>query len=402
MGGSGQDPGEAGLENPPLRGSNSQLAFEILPPSSYTQYEENWRIKKMNTPRTLFAFRFLLTAVFVFTFLPACDSGGSGGDVGGGTSLTDTSGTATVTEVMDTDDNLNLGIKASFPANGTIDVDVNSPIVLFMNDKVLSPSLTDNYTLTAGGASKAVSLSISADAQGNAILVFKPDDALPVNSVVEFMLSGLVQDDGGLSIGVDFPLTFTTAASADSPPFTGNGGFESGSTGIRFIGDGAVLTGVQGNVFPPEGNSFAAITTGGMLVSAGSAVNNTTSTLIAGPVSPAFTNLAFKADFASSEFNDFVGTEYDDTALVVIYGPQGVKSFTITSVNITGSEGNTGVTGFAGLPDNGDEYAGHTGWKDYTVSGISVGTPAYVVFVVSDVGDLGLSSVLAVDAITFQ
>jgi hypothetical protein len=139
-----------------------------------------------------------------------------------------------------------------------------------------------------------------------------------------------------------------------------------------------------------------------LLVSAGSVVNYTTSILAAGPVATAFTKLSFKADFASSEFNEYVDSEFDDTALVIVYGPSGVKAFTITSVNLAGETGNTQVTGFAGLPDDGDDYAGHTGWKDYSVSGLSVGTPAYAVFVVSDVGDDAYSSALAVDAVSFE
>ncbi len=211
-----------------------------------------------------------------------------------------------------------------------------------------------------------------------------------------------MKDDGGQPLDYDFELNFTTASTTASTSFSSNTGFESGSTGVRFFGDGAVLSGAQGGVSPAAGNSFAVITTGEALVSSGYAVNDTTSVLVAGPITTSFSKLSFKADFASSEFNDFVDSEFDDTALVIIYGPNGVKAFTITSVNIAGKAGNTQVTGLAGLPDEGDEYAGHTGWKDYSVTGISVGTPAFVVFVVSDVGDTAYSSALAVDVVSFQ
>ncbi len=303
--------------------------------------------------------------------------------------------------ITDTTDTMSLNIKAYFPGDSSTGIDTNTPIVLFMDDKILKPSLPGNYSLTVGGVSKDLALSVSADAQGNAVLIFKPKESLPTNWNIIFTLNQLVQDDGGQPLDYDFTLSFTTASAAVSTSFNSNTGFESGSSGVTFFGDGAIVNGAQGGVSPAAGNSFAVITTGEALVSTGSAVNDTTSVLVAGPITTSFSKLSFKADFASSEFNDFVDSEYDDTALVIIYGPNGVTAFTITSVNIAGEKGNTQVTGFAGLPDDGDEYAGHTGWKDYSVTGLSVGTPAFVVFVVSDVGDEAYSSALAVDSVNF-
>lgn len=345
---------------------------------------------------------FALSLVF-----SACkDSGGddgAGGTTGTtGTTLADTSGTATVDTITDPTDFMELQIKSYFPADGSAGIDVNTPIVLFMDDKILKPTLTGNYSLTADGVTKNLSLSIAADAQGHAILIFKPTESLPPGASITFYLSQLVKDDGGQPLDYDFTIDFTTATTATSTPFNSNGSFESGSSGVSFLGDGAILSGAQGDVSPASGSAFAVITTGENLVSTGVAINDTTSMLVAGPVTTSFSKLSFKADFASSEFNDYVDSEFDDTALVIVYGPSGVKAFTITSVNLAGENGNTKVTGFAGLPDGGDDWAGHTGWKDYSVTGISVGTPAFVVFVVSDVGDDALSSALAVDVVSFQ
>jgi len=289
----------------------------------------------------------ILVALALFTV--ACKTSGGDDDSGGstgGTALTDTSGTATVDTITDTSDFMPLDIKAYFPGDSSTGIDVNIPIVLFMDDKILKPSLTENYTLTANGVAKDLSLSISADAQGNAILIFKPTEALPVGAAITFTLTQLVKDDGGQPLDYDFELNFTTATTTASTSFSSNTGFESGNSGVLFSGDGAVLSGAQGGVSPASGNSFAVITTGEALVSSGYAVNGTTSVLVAGPITTAFSKLSFKADFASSEFNDFVDSEFDDTALVIIYGPDGVKAFTITSVNIAGKAGNTQVTGF--------------------------------------------------------
>jgi hypothetical protein len=272
-----------------------------------------------------------------------------------------------------------------------------------MDDKILNSSLSGNYTLTVNGTPVSpVTMSISASAQGNAILAFRQAASFPTGATIVFTLKKGVRDDGGNQMTADYVLPFTTASSAGGSAFDGNAGFESGSAGTAFLGDGAILAGSQGAVSPPEGSHFAAVTTGDALVSSGYAVNYTTSVLACGPINTPFSSLSFKADFASSEFNEFVGSEFDDTAIVIIYGPGGVKVLTITSVNLTGAGGNSDAGAFANLPDDGDDYAGHTGWKTYIVPNANVGTPAYLVFLVSDVADDIYSSALALDDLGFN
>lgn len=344
-----------------------------------------------------------IASVVLICFLSACPTNlGSGGD---GVQLEDTSGDATVDVPSDFGDDTPLSVKTAFPVGGSTGVHVSSPIILFMDDKILSSSLADNYTLEVDGVPEDVTLSISASAQGNAILAFRPASNFPTSTNVTFTLKGGVggvADDNGNEMISDYELSFTTSASVGGTAFDGNGGFEYGSAGVGISGDGAILTGAQGDVLPVEGSRFIAITSGAQLVSDASSIGGTTSISVCGPINNSFNGLNFQADFASSEFNEFVDSDYDDTAVVIVYGPNGVKAFTITSVNIVGIEGNSEVTGFAGLPDTGDDYAGHTGWTKYTISNANVGSPAYIVFLVSDVGDSSYSSALAVDDINFE
>jgi len=52
------------------------------------------------------------------------------------------------------------------------------------------------------------------------------------------------------------------------------------------------------------------------------------------------------------------------------------------------------------MPDGGDNFAGQTGWLPFALNNINVGTPAYIICTVSDIGDTIYSSILAIDDIT--
>ena len=183
-------------------------------------------------------------------------------------------------------------------------------------------------------------------------------------------------------------------------PFDTNGSFESDTAGVAFIGDGNISTGT-GDIQPQHQSKFGIITSGEQLVSGGSAIGGESSMMILGPINSNLSSLSFHYDFASAEFNDYVNSQFDDVAMVTVTGPNGSYSTMLTSVNIVNFAGNTPCNNCGGLPDGGDGYAGHTGWTAKTINFAAVGSPAYVVFTVTDVGDQVLSSVLAVDNITY-
>ena len=59
-----------------------------------------------------------------------------------------------------------------------------------------------------------------------------------------------IMDDGGNGMSSDFVLMFTTGDTTGGSAFDSNGGFEDGATGVAISGDGAILTGAQGDVSP--------------------------------------------------------------------------------------------------------------------------------------------------------
>ncbi len=277
----------------------------------------------------------------------------------------------------------------------------NIPVMLFFNDKVYLNSIKANIEVKVNGTSVPGTLVINESASGYAIMTFTPAEKFAANKTIKVTIKKGLQDDGGNSMIEDLVFSYETTESTNGD-FENNGGFENGNAGVLFIGDGSIRMGTTGSLYPQAGEKYAAISSGNALVSEmGYAIGNASSMMILGPINKNMSTLTFYYDFISAEFNDYVDSEYDDCAIVTISGPNGSYSEFITSVNKVGFEGNTVFTGFPGMPDGGDDYTGHTGWKQHTIHFPNVGSPAYVTFTVTDVSDHILSSILAVDNIAY-
>jgi len=277
----------------------------------------------------------------------------------------------------------------------------NAPIVFFFNDKIYRHSIADNVYVTADRIPVDGTILIDEGNNGFAVLTFTPDDPLPAGKEIVVVMNQGLQNASGNQMLNDVSISFTTERGSDTD-FSGNYGFEQGIKGVVFAGDGIIST-ARGPLAPYEGNLYAAISTGTCIVSDhGVAIGNRSSQIQIGPILESFSSVSFYYNFISSEFNEFVGSEFDDTAMVTVYGPKGTYTEIITSVNIIGFD-NKPFIGYPGIPDEGyTSYAGQTGWLNYTIDKIDVGTPAFIVFTVTDVGDDYYSSILAIDAIELK
>lgn len=284
-----------------------------------------------------------------------------------------------------------IGETGTFPAN--------LPIMFFFDDKIYLNSVEDNVVIKADGQQIYGTIVINEGANGYAILTFTPWAEFKVNSRIEIIVKNGIQDKNGNKMATDFNLIYEVSPKAEGE-FSGNKGFENGTSGILFIGDGNILNGTHGSITPQEGNKFAAISSGDQLISqSGHAIGGATSTMILGPINSKISTLSFRYDFISAEFNEFVDSEFDDVAMITVYGPKGSYSEFLTSVNRV-RFGNQLFTGL-GMPDDGDNYAGHTGWQTRQITLTDVGTPAYITFIVTDVSDLIYSSILAIDNLNY-
>jgi hypothetical protein len=339
-----------------------------------------------------------LFAAFAFVSCESNDESNSGKDSfykiisnGGG-------GVTTITDVADTTP---LQIAQAIPSVSGRDYPSNIPIVFFFNDKLLVSSITeDSFIVTENGSQVSGTISVNEASNGYAIFTFTPNHGFSGNADIQITLTTAIQDDGGQGLEQEVVYQYTTF---DEPTddFAGNEGFENGNDGIVFIGDGNVLTGSQGCMDPFEGSSFGGITTGDHLISSGDAIGGASSLMILGPYDSDVSSVSFNYNFLSSEFQEYVGSEFDDSFVAVVIGENGAYSELITSVNILGLA-NTQCFGFPGLPDNGDDYAGTTGWVNKEISFGSLTGPVYIVFIATDVADQIYSTAVGIDNVAFN
>ncbi len=308
-------------------------------------------------------------------------------------------GSAGVTEISDTNDFTGLKIAQAIPSVSGETYPANMPILFFFDDKILVPTITqENLIITENEKQVKGTVSINEQANGYAILSFTPEKKFSANSSIKILLTTGLQDDAGLGISQDFVIEYMTSAS-NNTSFTNNSGFENGPNGVTFVGDGSILVGNQGCV-SPFGSSFAAITSGSQLVSSGNAIGSATSLMILGPLSSNVSSISFKYNFLSAEFQEYVGSQFDDSFVAVVAGQNGAYSEFITSVNTIGTSGNTACNSFPGMPDAGNSYFGTTGWQNKQMTFSNMGNDTYVIFIVTDVSDTIYSSIVCIDDVT--
>ncbi len=309
-------------------------------------------------------------------------------------------GNAGSSSISDTEDETALDVAQAIPSVSGETYPVNIPIMFFLNDKVYLNSIIDNFIVKVDGTVVGGTIYVNEASNGFAVLIFTPTKEFGANKLIIVTLKKEILDDGGNGFPSDYVIQFYTESIA-SGSFDSNKGFENGTAGVTFIGDGTVLSGTHGSVSPLGGTKFGAITSGDALISDGSAIGGASSMMILGPINTSISNLSFYFDFISAEFNEYVNSIFDDCAVVTITGPNGTYSGSITSVNTLGTGNNTQCINFDNMPDDGDAYAGHTGWVNKTFSFTNVGSPAFIIFTVTDVSDEILSSVLTIDNISF-
>ncbi len=288
------------------------------------------------------------------------------------------------------------------PAGATIAPGM--PIVAIIDDlldpKTVTPSTFQVHP--AGSDKVTVNGSIMAQVttNKNTVLVFFPSN-LNVGGNYKIKLNGIKDLGGNALTAVDSPFVLGAGGTGS---FGSAGSFEAGLSGCFIAGDGGVL-GVTDNISPTDGKAMLGLTTrdAAYLGSAG-ALSGQASVAFCGPIPvPAGSKeLLFDYDFASSEFDEYVGDKYDDVAIAAVSSSKGGVGGVLTSVNLIGKAAGVLTKAF-GLPDQGDAVAKKSGWKTGAVKGIAaLGSSVFLTFVVSDVADTAFSSALAVDNVRFK
>jgi len=309
-------------------------------------------------------------------------------------------GNAGVSSITDLTDTIALKIDQNIPSVGNQSYFANMPIIFFLNDKVLLSSIYENIEITQENVKVKGTVYVNEAFNGNAIITFTPTDGFLAGKTIIVSLKKDIQDDAGNKLGADYILQYKTVEPS-TISFDDNKDFERGPSGVSFLGDGGIMEWRKDVFTAFQGTRYGAISTGNRRVSTGAAIGDATSMMFLGPINTNLSSFTFMYNFISTEFNDYLNSKFDDAAMVTVYGPKGTYSEFITSVKAVGLSGNTVIKNFPGIPDGGDSYAGQTGWIKKTISFTNVGTPAFIIFTVTDVNDKQLSSVLAVDSLAY-
>ena len=314
----------------------------------------------------------------------------------------------------DASDIFPFSIVQTIPPDSSVGIDPNTSISIFFDDEI-NPSTISDLSIKVKVASTGESIfgtySGEFDTDGNTILKFVPFNSLPENTTIKVTLEvdGGMEDDGGNTLSAIFEFSFTTQAQA-GPLSSGNFGFEGGTDGYVFSGDGAII-GTAGDISPYGGSNMAAISTGDKVVSSNNALGTlfgatTTSILTTGTITVpgGTTTLSFYYNFVSAEFDEFIGSSFDDTFLIAINGSSSSTAQVVTSVNMFNSGQTTAVSLPAGYTtaDGTLSDASQIGWVKKTIDISALGGQITVSFVISDVGDGIYTTILFLDDIAFE
>ena len=144
-----------------------------------------------------------------------------------------------------------------------------------------------------------------------------------------------------------------------------------------------------------EGKSAAFLSTGSQVASlTGEAQNKRVSILSIGNISEPGNFLNGEYMFISEEFDEYVGSSFDDFLLVVVSGPKGAVVAEMASVNGIGAAASTPGS-YSGL-SGAEQSALLQGSLDIS----QVGRPMTITFLISDVADASLTSVGMIDNIS--
>ncbi|GMV16173.1 MAG: hypothetical protein HS104_33355 [Polyangiaceae bacterium] len=293
--------------------------------------------------------------------------------------------------------NLPSEVKQAVPPPDSVKVPANSPILLFTTGTFANVGFKLESHTEDGKTDLSSALTVTklSSSKAKDIFVLTLKQAMPMGASMVLTLDGDIA--GNLTFNVDHQV----APGADDHlgiEAIGDEGcpYEPLPDGWRGFGDAARI-GATGSLVPSQGSKMLALSSGEALC--GEAFGGTTSVVVSGPITIGDApGVSFDYNFQSSEFDDYCDSEYDDTFLAVLSGPGGAVAQIVNSVNKVCAGGQQQPGTFPGQPDGGDADYKETGKLPFTLTG-TVGSPAHLTFVVTDVGDAILSTVVGIDDI---
>ncbi len=289
-------------------------------------------------------------------------------------------------------------IKQAVPPLDSVKVPSASPILLFTDgtySNVMFKVVAFNQNGQSDLSAKLVVTKLTTS-KAKDIFVLSGKDPFPLGTSVVVTLSGQINGtlvfnvDHQSPVSADGTLGFEGAKGSDTCT---SSSYAPVPLGWKGFGDTGAI-GPTGSLKPTEGQRLLALSTGEALC--GRAIGDTTSIVVSGPMTVGPAGISFDYNFQSSEFDDYCNSEFDDTFLAILAGPKGAVAKIVNSVNMVCDTKMQKDATFPKMPDGGDPVYKETGVLAGAIGG-DVGTPAVVAFVVTDVGDSILSTVVGID-----
>ncbi len=107
------------------------------------------------------------------------------------------------------------------------------PIMVFFNDHVYLPSVSENFIVEENNKPKAGTIFIVPNSNGMAIISYFPQKEFEKDAEVRVLIKNGLQDDGGNTISNDYEFSVTASLSSEGN-FLENLGFEKEHAGLIF------------------------------------------------------------------------------------------------------------------------------------------------------------------------
>jgi hypothetical protein len=277
--------------------------------------------------------------------------------------------------------------KSIFGENSVIPATL--PLILVFDDKLNQSTFAQGIQIESAKKNIPISVAGKYNSFGYQILSVAPKGYWPEGVPLNLKLNEKLKDTEQLPLSSTAAIGYTSNQKA--------GATESAPMHCLTAGDATIVQ-TSGEATISEG----ILSTGSGIASVDSALDSAASYLTCRVNKPAAQTLDFEFNFISAEFNEYIGSEFDDTAILVISGSRKSEMYVLGTVNAIGFENKPLSAGLKNFPDMGDSYAGESGFRKFTVPLREFGDKIAFSLIISDVGDKNYSSVIKLKNISVR
>ena len=271
-----------------------------------------------------------------------------------------------------------------------------APVVFFFNSDIFLPSLIDNLSVTRSGESVRFTARVFRyNSEYSALSIALCGSGSSEEEKISITISRGLSDSFGKTLGRDIIAEHLSIKNdvLNEIDMRNNNSLE---TAFGHSGDSGVIKSDNSLVATSRDNPVLIMTNSDKLVSKGSSIGKKYSSASTF-VSRIPSEFKFNFNFISSEFNEFNNNKYSDIVLLTISGDSYQKTFVIASPYVYKDKNKPlPYKKFLNLPDDGDVYAGQTGWNSFIAGKIRMSGKGVITFSIIDLVESSQSSVIMI------